>query len=223
MTEVIQNIEVDQAAALLTYYGFEMRGYTATELLSYWLQHYQAIWVRYAVVEALYQGRYKAVSVEQILNFWFRRGNPNFHFNYEFERLICRQLPRYSVVLPDEVLLALQAQSPPLAPTPEEYSPSIFLPLESEEAIASPIISESESESILVQIPATESETEVSQLTPEVAIFTEILVDLSPQNLSKQIPNDSLSDVLHPQIHQFIPESDASEFYLKLKNIVNRE
>lgn len=80
---------------LLNHYGFELGGVSAENLIGEWVKKYPPLWVRLAVVEALYQGRYKAVSVEQILTFWSRKGEPIFHFNHEFERLICRKLPRY--------------------------------------------------------------------------------------------------------------------------------
>ncbi|MBR8828341.1 MAG: hypothetical protein DSM107014_10670 [Gomphosphaeria aponina SAG 52.96 = DSM 107014] len=94
MTELaIENV-VAQTVALLTSYEFELKGYGAGELVSEWLHEYPASWLRLAVIEALYQGRYKVVSVEQILRSWLRRGNPKFHFNHEFESLICSKLPR---------------------------------------------------------------------------------------------------------------------------------
>jgi hypothetical protein len=95
MTQSPYQLAITQTEELLNHYGFELMGFTAQELLTEWVKKYPALWVRLAVVEALYQGRYKAVSVEQILNFWLRKGDPNFHFNHEFERLICRKLPRY--------------------------------------------------------------------------------------------------------------------------------
>ncbi len=95
MTQQNYESAIAQTEELLNHYGFELRGYTAQQLIGYWSKKYHPLWVRLAVVEALYQGRYKAVSVEQILNFWSRKGAPTFHFNHEFERLICRKLPRY--------------------------------------------------------------------------------------------------------------------------------
>ncbi len=41
-----------------------------------------------AVIEAIYQGRIKAVSIEHILNFWQKKGKVIKHFNSEFERLV---------------------------------------------------------------------------------------------------------------------------------------
>jgi hypothetical protein len=95
MTDQTQDSAITQTVALLEHYGFELKGRTAAELITQWLEQYQAVWVRLAVVEALYLGRYKAVSVAQILKCWDRRGNPHFHFNHDFERLICRKLPRF--------------------------------------------------------------------------------------------------------------------------------
>ncbi len=79
---------------LLIHYGFDLGGNPARQLIDRWQATYSAGWVRWAVIEALYQGRYKAVSVEQILQLWQRRQQPCYHFNYEFERLVCHKFPR---------------------------------------------------------------------------------------------------------------------------------
>ncbi|MGB7711901.1 MAG: hypothetical protein WBL95_20600 [Microcoleus sp.] len=83
-----------QAAALLLHYGFDLGGYKSEKLVMEWLTKYPHQWLRLAVVEALYQGRYKAVSVEQILSMWQRLGQPLYHFNGEFERLVCNKFPQ---------------------------------------------------------------------------------------------------------------------------------
>jgi hypothetical protein len=79
---------------LLTRYSFDLSGYTVDRLTEYWLQNYPSDWIRLAVVEALYQGRYKAVSIEQILNLWRRRGKPLHHFSPDFERIIAPRTPK---------------------------------------------------------------------------------------------------------------------------------
>lgn len=94
MREPTADTSLSYAVALLNHYGFELRGYTAEELINLWVKNYSAHWVHLAVIEALYQGRYKAVSVEQILAVWARRGQPIHRFNHEFERLISRKLPQ---------------------------------------------------------------------------------------------------------------------------------
>jgi hypothetical protein len=79
--------------SLLNHYGFESDTQPLEELVESWEQSYPHPWVRLAAIEALYQGRYKAVSVGQILAIWQRRGQVIHHFNHEFERLISRKKP----------------------------------------------------------------------------------------------------------------------------------
>lgn len=84
---------------LLKYYSFEadgaaMEGQSSGQTLNNWLRTFPSEWVQLALIESLYQGRYKSISVEQILRLWQRRGHPVYHFTYEFESLICRQVPR---------------------------------------------------------------------------------------------------------------------------------
>ena len=95
------NPAIAQTVALLVYYCFELQGTKIMEVVGQWRQSYQDRWLRLAVLEALYRGRYKAVSVEQILNFWQRRGEPIYHFSPEFERLVCHNLPSYFLTLAD--------------------------------------------------------------------------------------------------------------------------
>ncbi|ACK69138.1 hypothetical protein PCC7424_0680 [Gloeothece citriformis PCC 7424] len=92
MIESTQDTTLAQATILLSRYGFEMKGYIPQELIDKWLNLYPAKWIRAAIIEALYQGRYKAISVEQILKLWSRRQQMTCHFTHEFERLICRNL-----------------------------------------------------------------------------------------------------------------------------------
>lgn len=97
MTESVKDSVSANAAALLIHYSFDLNGYTADELVTSWAATYQPLWVRSAVIEALYQGRYKAISVEQILALWLRRGQPLYHFNHEFERIVCSKFPQLLV------------------------------------------------------------------------------------------------------------------------------
>ncbi|MBD2037614.1 hypothetical protein H6F76_21875 [Leptolyngbya sp. FACHB-321] len=99
MTELVRNSTerspdaAVSAASLLLHYGFDLGGDTIAPLLSVWQAQYPEAWIRLATIEALYQGRYKAISVEQILALWQRRSQPVYHFNHEFERLVCDRLP----------------------------------------------------------------------------------------------------------------------------------
>ncbi|MEM9275643.1 MAG: hypothetical protein AAGA80_22170 [Cyanobacteria bacterium P01_F01_bin.143] len=98
MTELNYDLAVAQAIALIKSYSFDTNGNPAEKLVQRWLYNYQGNWVRLAAIEALYLGRYKSISIEQIMAVWLRIGTPNIHFKGEFERLICRKLPKHLVV-----------------------------------------------------------------------------------------------------------------------------
>jgi len=83
-----------EASALMKYYGFDLSDQTSEQIVAEWLKQYQADWVFLAILEALYQGRYKAISVQQILIYWQRRGQPIYHFTADFQRLICYRCPQ---------------------------------------------------------------------------------------------------------------------------------
>lgn len=94
MTDWLNNADsttrsIAVAAALLRHYTFDMAGQTIGQAIATWAQRYPVPWLRAAVIEALYQGRYKAISVQQILSIWQRRSRPLCHFNSEFERMVC--------------------------------------------------------------------------------------------------------------------------------------
>lgn len=89
------------AQALLTHYSFDLGGYSPSELIARWQNQYPLNWLHLAIIEALYQGRYKAISVQQILVLWQRREQATFHFNVEFENLVCSRFPEIFTVRPN--------------------------------------------------------------------------------------------------------------------------
>lgn len=95
MTETEIESSLEQIEALINSYDMDLDGWSAAALVAQWSEQYEPDWLKLAVIEALYQGRYKAFSVQQILNLWQRRGSPIYHFTYEFERLICRNIPTF--------------------------------------------------------------------------------------------------------------------------------
>ncbi|WP_235006706.1 hypothetical protein [Calothrix rhizosoleniae] len=88
------------AQALLAHYSFDLGGYSPSELIARWQNQYPLSWLHLAIIEALYQGRYKAISVQQILALWQRREQVTFHFNVEFENLVCSRFPEIFTVQP---------------------------------------------------------------------------------------------------------------------------
>jgi hypothetical protein len=253
--------EPDRDAAsvieLLTRYSFDLSGYTVDRLAEYWLQRYPSDWIRLAVVEALYQGRYKVISVEQILNLWRRRGKPLYHFNPDFERIITprfvrgRSVQPELVVLPPEevpiVELEVPDPQPPIAPmeSPQPARPAGAIQPFS--VSGSPLPGEAIIRSFYAQVLEVEREENLDE-PEEVFAPTEILADdpvffpEAPNVEFKSIAdgeltiqpfqpeaNEFLGSSLEvatrelsgsPPIHQFVPTPPPSEFYAKLKAIV---
>jgi hypothetical protein len=258
--------EPDRDAAsvidLLTRYSFDLSGYTVDRLAEYWLQRYPSDWIRLAVVEALYQGRYKVISIEQILNLWRRRGKPLYHFNPDFERIITprfvrgRSVQPELVVLPPEEVPIVELEAPlldpqppiaPIAPIAPTQSPQPARPagaIQPFSVVGSPLPGEAIIRGFYAQV----LEAEESPEQPEEAIAPpEVLEDPvffpeAPNVEFKSIADGELTiqpfqpegdeflggslDAAprelagSPPIHQFVPTPPPSEFYAKLKAIV---
>lgn len=82
------NTDIAKVRQLLHDYSFDVGDHNMDMVVVGWLQEFDLAWIGSAIVEALYQGRYKLISVEQILRLWQRRGQPLRHFNREFESII---------------------------------------------------------------------------------------------------------------------------------------
>jgi hypothetical protein len=74
-------------------YGLELDGHQVDTLVANWLKKYDRDWIVKAIVESLYRGRYKIVSVDNILRDWQRLGRPRYNFTPEYEREILQNLP----------------------------------------------------------------------------------------------------------------------------------
>jgi hypothetical protein len=77
--------------ALMVRYGFDLGGQSAAAVVRSWSNKYDPSFLLLAVIESLHLGRYKAVSVEQVLNGWQRRGQAVPHFSPEFARMVSGQ------------------------------------------------------------------------------------------------------------------------------------
>lgn len=216
MNEPTPDPAIAYAVALLSHYKFELRGYTAQELVNLWLRNYPATWVRLGVIEALYQGRYKAVSVEQILAVWGRRGQPIFRFTHEFERLISRKLPQ-SLTARLGVTSTAQNQelSLPLLATnyPENTDDADWVELKSQEIPTdqqNTLAAETTASEDLYETPIS-SDQQISEALSNTGVSVNYDADWSRCEVSKQ------------PIHQFTPPPDSSGFYLKLKAVVQQQ
>lgn len=213
MNELTPDPVIAYTVALLSHYKFELRGYTAQELVSLWLRNYSANWVRLGVIEALYQGRYKAVSVEQILAVWGRRGQPIFRFTHEFERLISRKLP--------------QRLTAKIGATSTDFFKELSLPFLTSspaETIDNSIIEAEEPAAILNE-----------EMSASISILKEDLTDgiIQDDSSSNSMNNTGVNvgydadwsrcEISKQPIHQFTPPKDDSSFYLKLKSVAQQQ
>lgn len=208
------------AASLLTHYSFDLGGYKANELVARWQIQFPLHWLHLAVVEALYQGRYKAISVEQILTIWLRRGQASFHFNMEFERLICSKFP--------QSLTAPTSTPPALPPVPQtnnhstqnfqsEHAPDITLDKKD-------TINQFSKDSIYEKA---KYKSEQNKSTPDWTVRQpsipniEVVEDSSPKRVTTQLVKMLPVVTNRPAIEQFIPETtEVSEsFASKLKKL----
>lgn len=216
MTELTPNLSLAQARSLIDSYAFDLGRNDAEQLLEYWLKLYQASWIRLATIEALYLGRYKAISIEQILNVWLRIGSPNPHFTYEFERLICRKLPKHLNVLPDSEVESVET------PTAIGVADSPF-PSEMSANSSSRSIPEVEPEPVQHRVAVTEPE--AMDLAKAVENGDRSIDDnvslISALGLSYK---DNWSELTEgsKMIHEFIPLPDVSSFFDKLKTFGER-
>ena len=95
MNDLDQDLVIHQIIALMDSYSFDTNRQNLQQLVQKWLQNYDVDWIHLATIEALYLGRYKAISIEQLLHSWSRIGKPNIHFGKDFERLVSRKLPKH--------------------------------------------------------------------------------------------------------------------------------
>jgi hypothetical protein len=204
MPQKKEEIQITETSALLTCYGFDLRGVTPQVLINDWLKSYSPLWIRWAVVEALYQGRYKAISVEHLLNFWSRRGEPSFRFSSEFERLITHNLPKnYTTDL--DLSVELKDDEIALSVPPKFSLPSFPAP--------PPLL-----EPILNQVSGFTSETE-----PLEGIFSESVAVEEPENSIEPVAANGISPLKTRSIHRFIPVLEESDLLGKLRMVVRRE
>ncbi|WP_310490365.1 hypothetical protein [Chamaesiphon sp. VAR_69_metabat_338] len=74
-------------------YGLALEEDRVEAMLITWFQTYDSTWIAKAIVESLYRGRYKLISVENILKDWQRIGKPRYNFTPEYEREIFQNIP----------------------------------------------------------------------------------------------------------------------------------
>ena len=229
MTDCLQELSLVETSTLLNYYGFELREKSPNQLVADWEQAYSTYWVRLAVVESLYQGRYKAISVEYILDMWSRLGHPAFHFSHDFERLVCRNIPELaqsssngrslSAGHPKLSLKPIPPKSPVTLTPLYQYFPEMEMPAIEPSANFAPL----------------NSELDLAQAKPSLDSLLSVGIEQgvtvarianSPKAILPQPSNFRTTDSLRAAsgtIQGFIPPWDESEHYSKLRAVVHQE
>lgn len=200
---------ITKMAGLLYCYGFDLQGRSPVEYIKHWLTSCPRYWVRLAIVEALYQGRYKAISVDHILRLWKRRGHPTFHFPHEFERLICRNVP-----LRRAGADKIKSQS---SITKFQKTEQVDQP-DNKYLRYQPVKNSNLSETHVVN--------QVLQNIPQELESSSPTINFNSETLKKKLSVDELVPLninSERSIHQFIPHSDSSQLYIKLRAAVHQE
>jgi hypothetical protein len=78
---------MDAVLRILQLYKFDLGDRSLTSISIRW-RNYDPYWLRSAITESLYRGRYKVISVEQILESWQRKQEVYSQFDDEFESLV---------------------------------------------------------------------------------------------------------------------------------------
>lgn len=217
------------AFALLSYYSLEPDQYpqplTKGRLLSRWLHTYPENWVRCALIESLYQGRYKTYCVEQILALWHRRGQPIYHFNHEFETMICNNVPQRNenVLVIDAAMADVQASQPSRNDIKALSKLPLLPPEERTEAS---------------EVSTIDPQNEALILEPEFAAvadgddhdwtnaFEWPATDIQESVLSSVLSHNQLLPLMFNRIglipiHRFMPEAEPIEFCERLAAIAS--
>ncbi|WP_052128351.1 hypothetical protein [Neosynechococcus sphagnicola] len=195
--QITQNSAIAYATALLTHYSFELGDATASQLVDHWYCDYQPTWICMAVIEALYLGRYKAISVEHILVGWQRRGRPFYHFSHEFERLVCRRFPHHPK-LANYVSL--------------DYSRFRVRPCFKTSAIAAPILIGGEPLPENLQL---DTAIEQPPIGSQADLAASAALDIGLTTLPPPI-----HEFTSRPIHRFVPATGSPDFYAKLKAVL---
>ncbi|MEM9769657.1 MAG: hypothetical protein AAF892_17480 [Cyanobacteria bacterium P01_D01_bin.71] len=223
--------DCEQAQLLLKEYSFDLSGFSASQLVAIWQERLGAdpSWIRAAVLEALYLGRYKAFSVEQILQGWKRRDQPVRHFNSEFERVVFGPIdPAISKYAPMTTLSPSQLMAPQSddstaaaasregtlkdgkTSTPLTDDPALPASKTAEAAAPPEATAAPEAIALPTKLPSLPAETAEPEATGN---------DCSTEDASQT--KASLFNQPEP-IQKFTPESKASEFYERLQAVVRK-
>ena len=224
MLTTTPNPSGELATNLLVQYSFDLNGYSASELINHWRKDYPLDWLHLAVIEALYQGRYKAISVQQILTFWQRRGQVSHHFNMEFERMICSKFPESLTKTSAPVLPAIPQATPMHPAKTTQKLPARSSNYYTESHTTSGYLVDKEQQVRALTSPSFKVAMDTSnrQLAASVS---QKLMNQGSLSTPRELPQLMPGNANNPPIEQFTPQrSDRSDsFTSKLKAMTSEQ
>jgi hypothetical protein len=221
------NTSAELAVNLLVHYSFDLNGYSASELINHWRREYPIDWLHLAVIEALYQGRYKAISVQQILTFWQRRGQVVYHFNMEFERMICSKFPESLTKISPPVLPPIPQTNriEPTKNTQQLPAQSSNYYLENQTA-SGYLLNHEEQQVRVLTSPSFKVAADTSKRQLAASVTQKLMTQGSLSTPTQQeLPQLMPANANNPPIGQFTPQrSDRSDsFTSKLKAMTSEQ
>lgn len=219
MTDLAQKTEAQKIIDLITCYSFDLGAQSAERAVAEWLSRYSLVWVRLAIIEALYQGRYKAVSVQQILMLWERRDAPIYHFTSEFARIVASPVPRNLNAA--EHPEAEDSDRPPSDPTSEDLTLRAKL-----QSLRSQPAQRHRQPAPANLEPASPTPTSVTSAAPAILDSSPEETSLEPSYAPPSVPEPSSpshpTELIHP-IQQFTPTSGTTPFYTRLQAVATSD
>jgi hypothetical protein len=223
---LIQDLATAYTAELLGEYNFDLHGYRVQDLVNRWANRYPSEWIRLAALEALYQGRYKAHSIDKLLAIWERRDNPIYHFSTEFERLIGRRFSPELRALPP---------APPVPQAPRQLATLQEIPDRTPQTNLAPVSPPAGSFALDFGETFVNADGYEDKFSAALADSTSSDLVLADRSLALTHTDDS-SDLEAEIVYQadwcdwetskqpidrFTPQRDFSGFYRKLKAIAS--
>ncbi|PZO34808.1 MAG: hypothetical protein DCF17_19840 [Shackletoniella antarctica] len=217
--------DIEPVYQLLDGYSFDVEAHPTDRVIAGWLEQYGSVWVSHAITEALYQGRYKIISIEQILKLWQRRGQPIRHFNREFESIILGQTLLCPTGYGDGTESQATNASPSQPPETEAASaPQQLTPPQDDAAEVDLADSAALATSPIPAAPQG-NPFDAAAIACDTAIHADAHVEIA--NHSQVIPNfRPLVTGLEPiwsqsdEIQPFVPRQDGSELHQRLRAVV---
>lgn len=111
---------------------FELSAERAAEVMQQLRSRHPEAWIYPATVEAIYQGRYRWVSIAQILSLWQRRGQINCHYSSDYERLLLGEVPEQPDRIDPEIQQPAIAMTLPWLP---EQPGEAFIPAQDQSGL----------------------------------------------------------------------------------------